>query len=143
MLRMSNLEESLFFFTEKLGLKEVRRYENEKGRFTLIFLAANEDVKEKVDAPLIELTYNWPNEDGLVEKLKDGRNFGHIAFSVENIYKTCEDLVEKGVIINRPLRDGYMAFVRSPDNISVEILQKGSALEPIEPWRSMSNVGFW
>ena len=134
MIRIKNVDESLRFFCEGLGLKETRRMENEKGRFTLIFLAAPNDEKAE-----IELTYNW---DG--DELGEGsRNFGHLAYEVDNIYTTCEKLQSHGIKINRPPRDGRMAFVKSPDNISVELLQKGEALEPAEPWMSMDNVGNW
>jgi len=135
MVRIENIENSIDFYCGKLGLKEVRRIENEKGRFTLIFLAAeNSDNKHS----LLELTYNWDTE-----KYTNGRNFGHLAYSVENIYDTCQKLKNKGVIINRPPRDGRMAFIRSPDNISIEILQEGNALPIEEPWSSMKNVGTW
>ena len=133
MIRVKNIDESLKFFCDGLGLKETRRKENEKGRYTLIFLAAPKD--ESVE---IELTYNW---DG--GNLGTGsRNFGHLAYRVENIYETCQRLKDMGVTINRPPRDGHMAFVRSPDNISIEILQEGH-LEPKEPWASMENTGEW
>ena len=133
MIRISNIEKSLNFYCKGLGLKETRRKENEKGRYTLIFLAAPND--ESVE---IELTYNW---DG--DNLGTGsRNFGHLAYRVENIYETCQRLKDMGVTINRPPRDGHMAFVRSPDNISIEILQEGY-LEPKEPWASMENIGEW
>ena len=133
MIRISNIEESLNFFCNGLGLKETRRKENEKGRFTLIFLAAPND--EKVE---IELTYNWDGDD-----LGSGsRNFGHLAYRVENIYDTCQRLKDMGITISRPPRDGHMAFVKSPDNISIEILQDGY-LEPKEPWVSMPNTGNW
>jgi len=133
MIRIKNIDESLRFFCDGLGLKETRRMENEKGRFTLIFLAAPGDENAE-----IELTYNW---DG--DNLGEGsRNFGHLAYRVENIYETCQRLKDMGVIINRPPRDGHMAFVRSPDDISIEILQEGY-LEPKEPWVSMPNVGSW
>jgi lactoylglutathione lyase len=133
MLRISDIDESLDFFCDKLGLEEKARYDVEAGRFTLIFLAA----PETPDAQ-IELTYNWdPEEYG------EGRNFGHLAFEVENVYEKCQDLIDKGVTIVRPPRDGYMAFVRSPDNISVELLQNGKWLEPAEPWVSMPNIGHW
>ena len=133
MIRISNIEESLNFYCNGLGLTETRRQENEKGRYTLIFLAAPNDEKAE-----IELTYNWDGDD-----LGSGsRNFGHLAYRVENIYETCQRLKDMGVIINRPPRDGHMAFVRSPDNISIEILQKGY-LEPKEPWVSMPNTGKW
>ena len=134
MLRINDVKKSLDFFVNALGLKEVRRIDVEEGRFSLIFLAAdgNEDSQ-------IELTHNW---DG--DKLGEGsRNFGHLAYEVEDIYLTCEKLQSHGVVINRPPRDGRMAFVKSPDNISVELLQKGEALEPTEPWISMENIGSW
>lgn len=140
MVRVSDLEASLDFYCAKLGLVEVRRSEYEKGRFTLVFLAAPGDkvAAEKNKAPLLELTYNWdPEEYG------GGRNFGHLAYRVENIYETCRQLKEKGVEINRPPRDGYMAFIKSPDGISIELLQKGERLEPEEPWVSMENSGSW
>ncbi|HIK76323.1 MAG TPA: lactoylglutathione lyase [Gammaproteobacteria bacterium] len=134
MIRVSDIEESLNFYCNQLGLKEVRRYDNDQGRFTLIFLTAADD-----ESAQIELTYNW---DG--DNLGDGsRNFGHLAYSVDNIYETCTHLLNSGVIINRPPRDGYMAFIRSPDNISIELLQKGEALSPQEPWISMENIGEW
>ena len=133
MIRISNIEESLNFYCKGLGLKETRRQESEKGRYTLVFLAAPNDEKAE-----IELTYNWDGDD-----LGDGsRNFGHLAYRVENIYETCQRLKDMGVTINRPPRDGHMAFVKSPDNISIEILQKGY-LEPEEPWVSMPNIGNW
>ena len=135
MVRIRDIDISLDFYCEKLGLKEVRRVENEKGRFTLIFLAA-ENSDEKT--ALLELTYNWDYEDYI-----GGRNFGHLAYSVKNIYEVCARLIESGVIINRPPRDGHMAFVKSPDNISIEILQEGESLQPQEPWLSMENSGSW
>ncbi len=140
MVRVSNVDESLAFYCDHLGLKEVRRYENEAGRFTLIFLAAPEDLElaEQRQAPLLELTYNWDPEE-----YSGGRSFGHLAFRVNDIYETCRSLAEAGVVINRPPRDGRMAFVRSPDGISVELLQAGDALEPCEPWASQPNVGTW
>ncbi|CAM5600642.1 Lactoylglutathione lyase [Mycolicibacterium aubagnense] len=140
MVRVTNVDESLDFYCNKLGLKEVRRIENEQGRFTLIFLAASEDEKSGVEAraPLIELTYNWDPED-----YKGGRNFGHLAYEVEDIYATCQHLQDQGVTINRPPRDGYMAFIKSPDGISIELLQKGAAKEKAEPWASMANTGNW
>lgn len=133
MVRVNNLEESLDFYCNKLGLIEVRRKEFEKGRFTLVFLAAagNEDAQ-------VELTYNWDPEE-----YDEGRNFGHLAYAVEDIYATCQQLMDSGVTINRPPRDGYMAFVRSPDNISIELLQNGEPLPPEEPWSSMPNTGNW
>ena len=134
MIRVSNIEDSLRFFCDGLGLKETRRKESEKGRYTLVFLAAPNDKGAE-----IELTYNW---DG--DSLGDGsRNFGHLAYSVKNIYDVCDKLMKSGVIINRPPRDGHMAFVRSPDNISIEILQEGESLPPKEPWLSMENTGSW
>src|SRR5512139_2004076 len=133
MVRVSNLEESLDFYCRKLGLKEIRRTDHEAGRFTLVFLAP----EGQEDAQL-ELTYNWDPE-----VYGEGRNFGHIAYEVEDIYATCQRLMDMGVTINRPPRDGRMAFVRSPDNISIELLQRGNALEPREPWKSMPNTGQW
>ncbi len=133
MVRITNVEESLDFYVNKLGLKEVRRMENEKGRYTLIFLGADENPEAQV-----ELTYNWDPEE-----YTGGRNFGHLAYSVPNIYETCQRLMDKGVTINRPPRDGRMAFVRSPDGISIELLQQGEALPPREPWISMPNTGSW
>ena len=146
MIRTSNLEKTVDFYCNKLGLIETRRVVNESARFTLIFLCAPDDmiVKNKtIKSPLIEITYNWPDENGKIEKLSEGRNFGHLAFSVDNIYDFCERLLKKGVTLNRPPRDGYMAFIRSPDNISIEILQKNSPLEVSEPWASMQNIGNW
>jgi lactoylglutathione lyase len=133
MVRVSNLEQSLDFYCAKLGLKELRRRDSEKGRFTLVFLAAPGDEEAQV-----ELTYNWDPE-----AYTGGRNFGHLAYQVDDIYATCERLLNAGVVINRPPRDGYMAFVRSPDQISVELLQKGGPLPPREPWASMPNTGVW
>lgn len=140
MVRVTNIEDSLDFYCNKMGMTEVRRYENEKGRFTLIFLAGSDDVEagKANAAPLLELTYNWDPET-----YTGGRNFGHLAYEVDNIYEFCENLQNKGVTINRPPRDGRMAFVRSPDNISFELLQKGEALEIKEPWSSMPNTGEW
>ena len=145
MLRIKNIDESLHFYCDLLGLKEVRRYESEQGRFTLIFLAAPEDHARALSdkAPMIELTYNWPDENGKVEEYSGGRNFGHLALRVNNIYRICEHLQSRGVTINRPPRDGHMAFVRSPDGVSVELLQKGENLQPLEPWASMPNTGTW
>ena len=146
MVRVKNLDESLDFYCNKLGMIEAKRYDNETGRFTLIFLAAPGDIKNSEDAfksPLIELTYNWPNENGDIENYTSGRNFGHLAYRVENIYETCQQLIDKGVIINRPPRDGYMAFVKSPDGISIELLQAGEPLVACEPWSSMQNSGSW
>jgi lactoylglutathione lyase len=133
MIRVLDLDKTLDFFINKLGLSEISRKDNEKGRFTLIFLATGPGE------PQVELTYNWDQK----EPYTAGRNFGHLAYQVDNIYETCKDLREKGVTINRPPRDGHMAFVRSPDNISVELLQKGAPLPPAEPWVSMPNTGEW
>ena len=135
MVRVENIENSLDFYCNKLGLKEVRRVDHDKGRFTLVFLGA-ENSDEKTG--LLELTYNWDPE-----KYTGGRNFGHLAFRVENIYEICQKLSESGVTINRPPRDGYMAFIKSPDGISIELLQKGNPLSPQEPWLSMENSGTW
>ena len=136
MIRVTDIDKTVAFF-ELLGLKEVRRFDSEKGRFTLVFVAAPGDEDAQV-----ELTYNWPPEDGSGEHYTGGRNFGHLAYRVENIYETCQRLMDAGVTINRPPRDGHMAFVRSPDNISIELLQDG-VLEPAEPWKSMPNTGEW
>ncbi|SVC03488.1 uncharacterized protein METZ01_LOCUS256342 [marine metagenome] len=140
MVRVTNLDETLHFFCDLLGMVEVRRTESEKGRFTNIFLAASEDEAAARDAraPVVELTYNWDPED-----YSGGRNFGHLAFQVDDIYETCQNLVDAGVTINRPPRDGYMAFIRTPDNISIELLNKGDPLPPEEPWASMENTGVW
>ena len=135
MVRVKDIDSSLDFYCNKLGLKEIRRNENETGRFTLIFLGAeNSDDK----TGLLELTYNWDPED-----YTEGRNFGHLAYSVNNIYETCDHLMKNGVTINRPPRDGHMAFIKSPDGISIEILQEGGALQLQEPWQSMENIGNW
>ena len=135
MVRVQNIEDSLNFYCDKLGLKEVRRIENDKGRFTLIFLGAeNSDERHA----LLELTYNWDPEE-----YTGGRNFGHLAYSVKNIYETCDKLIENGITINRPPRDGHMAFIKSPDGISIEILQEGEPLSVKEPWQSMKNNGTW
>lgn len=133
MVRVTDVDSSVEFYCDHLGLKELRRIENPAGRFTLIFLAAEGDENAQ-----IELTYNWDPEE-----LGGGRNFGHLAYHVENIYETCQRLMDAGVTINRPPRDGHMAFVRSPDNISIEILQQGKPLEPADPWQSMENSGEW
>ncbi|MEM9926355.1 MAG: lactoylglutathione lyase [Cyanobacteria bacterium P01_D01_bin.50] len=140
MVRVSDLEKSLDFYCNNLGLVEIRRKESEKGRFTLVFLAAPQDVEKVKEStsPLVELTYNWDPED-----YQGGRNFGHLAYRVDDIYETCDRLKSGGVTINRPPRDGRMAFVRSPDGISIELLQKGDALPPKEPWASMQNTGSW
>ena len=135
MVRVKNINESIDFYCEKLGLKEIRRHESEKGRFTLIFLGAeNSDDRHA----LLELTYNWDPEE-----YTGGRNFGHLAYSVKNIYETCDKLMKNGVTINRPPRDGHMAFIKSPDGISIEILQEGKPLPIEEPWQSMKNNGTW
>ncbi len=140
MLRVSDLDESLDFFCDKLGLVEYSRRDNEQGRYTLAFLVAPDDQDRagKDKSPLLELTYNWDPED-----YTGGRNFGHLAYRVGNIYEVCQKLMDAGVTINRPPRDGHMAFVRSPDGISIEILQRGAALPAQEPWQSMPNTGTW
>lgn len=140
MVRVKNLEESLHFYCDVFGLVETRRIENEKGRFTLVFLAApgDESTARSEQAPCLELTYNWDTED-----YQGGRNFGHLAYEVDDIYATCQNLMDKGVTINRPPRDGRMAFVRSPDGISIELLHKDGSLPPQEPWLSMANTGSW
>lgn len=140
MVRISDIEASLDFYCNKLGMVEMSRTEVEKGRFTLIFLAAPDDVERaRADkAPMIELTWNWDPEP-----LEGGRNFGHLAYRVDDIYALCQRLMDAGVTINRPPRDGHMAFVRSPDGISIELLQKGEAQAPREPWASMENTGSW
>ena len=140
MVRVANVEKALDFWVNKLGLKETRRVDNPQGRYTLIFLAANEDesAAKATRAPEVELTYNYDPE-----AYGEGRNFGHLAYEVDNIYELCERLQKGGVVINRPPRDGRMAFIRSPDNISIELLQKGDALAPKEPWLSMPNTGKW
>jgi lactoylglutathione lyase len=140
MVRITNIDASIDFYCNKLGLVEFSRKEYEKGKFTLIFLCAPDDIKlaEQDRKPLLELTYNWDKET-----YTEGRNFGHLAFRVQNIYETCQKLLDNKVIINRPPRDGHMAFVNSPDGISIELLQKGDSLEPQEPWLSMKNSGSW
>ena len=140
MVRVRDLDQSLDFYCNKLGLIEVSRNDIEAGRFTLVFLAAPADLERarKDAAPMIELTYNWDPED-----YDGGRNFGHLAYHVDNIYDLCGKLMDAGVLINRPPRDGRMAFIRSPDNISIELLQAGAALPPQEPWASMENTGVW
>ena len=140
MVRVGDLDKSIDFWCNKFGLVEVRRTQNEGARYTLVFLAAPGDVEKSkgTSAPLLELTYNWDEHE-----YGGGRNFGHLAYRVDNIYETCEALMKAGVLINRPPRDGRMAFVRSPDNISIEILQRGDALPPAEPWTSMPNTGVW
>ena len=145
MIRVTDPDATVRFF-ELLGLKEVRRMENEKGRFTLIFLATPDDMNgpgERAKAE-VELTYNWPPKDGSTpENYSGGRNFGHLAYRVDDIYATCRRLMDAGVTINRPPRDGYMAFIKTPDDISIELLQAGDALAPAEPWASMPNTGSW
>lgn len=140
MIRASDLDKTLQFFVAQLGLIEVRRYDSEQGRFTLVFLAAPGDAEdaEIKQSPLVEITYNWDAED-----YEGGRNFGHLAYRVDNIYETCQKLSDAGVVINRPPRDGRMAFVKSPDGISIELLQEGEALSVQEPWATMENSGSW
>ncbi|MCM2397583.1 lactoylglutathione lyase [Rhizobium sp. S95] len=140
MVRVKDLDASLDFYCNVFGLTEIRRMENEKGRFTLVFLAARDDIDaaRNNSAPCLELTHNWDPED-----YTGGRNFGHLAYEVDDIYAICQKLMDRGVTINRPPRDGHMAFVRSPDGISIEILQKGESLPGAEPWLSMPNTGVW
>ena len=140
MVRARDLDETLDFYCDKLGLVEVNRYESEAGRFTLVFLAAPGDMDSAVKdaSPCVEITWNWDPED-----YDGGRNFGHLAYRVDNIYATCQRLMDKGVTISRPPRDGHMAFVRSPDGISIELLQEGDSLPAEEPWTSMENTGSW
>ncbi|WP_372425563.1 VOC family protein [Salinarimonas chemoclinalis] len=140
MVRVGDLEAALDFWVNKLGLVETRRIDNEKGRYTLVFLAAERDIAnvEKTRAPQVELTWNWDEHE-----YTGGRNFGHLAYRVDDIYATCRKLMDAGVVINRPPRDGHMAFVRSPDGISIELLQRGESLPPQEPWASMPNTGSW
>ena len=141
MIRVKDLDASMRFYCDLLGLKEVRRYDSEKGRFSLIFLAAPDDydMATSKQTPTIELTYNWDGN----EKLETGRSWGHLAYRVNDIYAICQKLMDRGVIINRPPRDGYMAFFKSPDNISIELIQENGALPPQEPWSSMENIGNW
>ena len=156
MVRVRDLNESLDFYCNKLGLVESNRMESETGRFTLVYLHAPQDADQakKTHAPLIELTYNWDTDDckdaggramhgAIAGDYGGGRNFGHLAFEVDNIYETCQQLMDAGVLINRPPRDGHMAFIRSPDKISIELLQKGAPLAHAEPWFSMENTGTW
>jgi len=145
MVRIADIDASLHFYKDLLGMVEIRRTENEKGRFTLIFLAAPEDEARAREekAPMVELTYNWPEEGKSGEEYSGGRNFGHLAYVVDDIYATCRKLQDGGVTINRPPRDGHMAFVKSPDGISFELLQNGDSKEPAEPWKSMENTGSW
>jgi lactoylglutathione lyase len=140
MIRVNDIDATLDFFCSKLGLVEIERMDYEEGRFTLVFLAAPSDVEmaKQNKAPMVEITYNWDPEE-----YAGGRNFGHLAYQVDDIYDTCQKLMDSGVMINRPPRDGYMAFIRSPDNISIELLQKGDALPAQEPWASMENTGEW
>ena len=140
MIRAANLDDTLDFFVDKLGLAEAYRYDNEPGRFTLVFLSAPEDLEtaKARQAPLVEITYNWDPE-----QYDGGRNFGHLAYQVDDIYATCQHLLDKGVTLNRPPRDGRMAFIKSPDGISIELLQAGEALPTQEPWASMPNTGNW
>jgi lactoylglutathione lyase len=140
MIRVSDLEQTVEFFCKKLGFTEISRADHEKGRYTLVFLAAPGDTEaaRQKKAPMVELTHNW-DEKGYA----GGRNFGHLAYRVEDIYTLCRKLMDAGVTINRPPRDGHMAFIRTPDNISIELLQKGGALPPQEPWKSMPNTGTW
>jgi lactoylglutathione lyase len=138
MVRVHDLDASMKFYRDALGLVEVKRSEHEAGRFTLVYLAAPGDEDAQV-----ELTYNWPDADGKAEVYTGGRNFGHLAYAVDDIYAACQKFVDHGVLINRPPRDGRMAFVRSPDGISIELLQRGPALAPAEPWASMPNTGSW
>ena len=141
MVRIRDIDESLDFWCDKMGLEEVRRYENEAGKFTLIFLAAPKDKDQSAQfhAPELELTYNWDSD----EVYETGRSWGHLAYRVDNIYEVCQRLMDKGVTINRPPRDGHMAFVKSPDNVSIELIQEDGPLPPAEPWASMSNIGSW
>ena len=140
MIRASDLDKTLSFFVDHLGLEEVRRYDSEQGRFTLVFLVAPGDAEdaESKQSPLVEITYNWDPES-----YEGGRNFGHLAYRVDDIYATCQRLMDGGVTINRPPRDGRMAFIKSPDGISIELLQDGAALAIQEPWASMENIGIW
>ena len=138
MVRVTDIEKSLAFYRDALGLQLLSRRDNEAGRYTLVFLCAPGDEQAQV-----ELTYNWPDAEGKVEQYGGGRNFGHLAYAVDDIYAACQRLMDHGVTINRPPRDGRMAFVRSPDNISIELLQSGTAKAPAEPWTSMPNVGAW
>ena len=140
MVRVQNLEASMHFYCQQLGLQESHRIDDESGRYTLVYLSAPADTEQakETQAPLLELTYNWDTE-----AYTGGRNFGHLAFEVDDIYHTCQQLMNSGVTIKRPPRDGYMAFIRSPDQISIELLQKDKPLEPTEPWTSMENIGSW
>jgi lactoylglutathione lyase len=141
MIRVTDLDQSLDFWCDKMGMVEIRRKDVPQGKFTLVFLAGDKDVgtAKANNAPELELTYNWGSD----EEYNTGRSWGHLAYKVDNIYETCQSLMDKGVIINRPPRDGRMAFVKSPDNISIELLQEGEALAPAEPWVSSQNIGVW
>jgi lactoylglutathione lyase len=150
MVRVTDLQQSLDFYCQALGLVELYRNDYSQGRFTLFFLGADNDLEVAREttgcekrAPLLELTWNWDPEEGEPEQYSGGRNFGHLAYRVDDIYETCQRLADAGVVINRLPRDGHMAFVRSPDNISIEILQEGTPLDPCEPWLSMPNTGVW
>src|SRR5689334_9998512 len=145
MVRVENLDAALHFYCDLLGLKVVSRQDHEKGRFTLVFLCAPEDEKRAAQdkAPMVELTWNWPDAQGKAEQYTGGRNFGHLAYRVDDIYAICQRFRDAGITINRPPRDGHMAFVRSPDGISIELLQAGNPLPPTEPWKSMPNAGSW
>jgi lactoylglutathione lyase len=140
MVRVQDLEASLHFYCQQLGLQESHRFDDNAGRYTLVYLNAPADAElaKNTEAPLLELTYNWDTET-----YASGRNFGHLAFEVDDIYATCQQLIDSGVTISRPPRDGHMAFIRSPDLISIELLQKGASLSPAEPWISMQNIGAW
>ena len=140
MVRARDLDQTLDFYCDKLGLVQVNRYDSEAGRFSLVFLAAPEDAERAKEgsSPLLEITWNWD-----LQEYDGGRNFGHLAYRVDNIYELCQHLMDSGVTINRPPRDGHMAFIRSPDGISIELLQEGDALPPQEPWQSMANTGSW
>lgn len=144
MLRIKNLDESVNFFKDILKMREVKRYENEKGRFTLIFLAAQNDYEgQEQNSPLLELTYNWPDQEQSPKEYSNGDSFGHLAYEVDDIYLTCQEIMNKGITINRPPRDGRMAFIKTPDGISIELLQKGRPLEVQAPWSEMPNHGSW
>ena len=153
MVRITDVDASLRFYCAGLGLKQIRRVDNEGGRFSIIFLASENDIARAkltgtkksfvTGLPMLELTYNWPPEQGEAETYEGGRNFGHLAYQTENIYKLCQHLADMGYDINRPPRDGHMAFVRSPDGISVELLQAGENLAPQSPWQDMENIGAW
>ena len=140
MVRVHDLDQSMDFYCNKLGMQEINRIDSDEGRFTLVYLSAPGDrnLASRTHSPLLELTFNWDTET-----YSGGRNFGHLAFEVDDIYQICQRLMDQGVTINRPPRDGYMAFIRSPDQISIELLQKNKALEPQEPWISMENIGSW